>query len=387
MSSNNNKSTLIIYLLLVSLFSATQFQYLHESMTLLQDARQTQNNPIHATHHHGRHASNSYDKNASSASTTSSSQYPGSEIVETFVISLDSFKFDQFVIRNNHSRLDPITWIPGVDGFQQVTLNQWGKLIGKPPLNVTHFVKGNQEHKDLYASPHAVGCYMAHWHLIRMLHQRPSILHPELYLILEDDAACIPRLIPRLLHIARRLPSDWDLFYIAGKPITYFQDPHNQYNASWSKDRLETEICQGRFGMGESPRNPYDDSRTFSRRDNNNNNDLPFWKTYYMTNTHAYVVNPRRIHHVMQVLRPNRYIPIDVLLANAMKNKQLQVYMSTEQWCESTDRMRSEWGIFDDSLTQPVTWRGFLAFVQKQGEWFEYEYRRDIRIARQPCTY
>jgi hypothetical protein len=61
-------------------------------------------------------------------------------------------------------------WVPAVDGFSQKVLTSWAQLSGNwPPINASLF---SPKEKGKYQSPHAVGCYMAHWHLIRHLGHR-----------------------------------------------------------------------------------------------------------------------------------------------------------------------------------------------------------------------
>lgn len=124
-------------------------------------------------------------------------------ITESFVISFDSERADKFVKRNHHSDIDPVLWVPAVDGFSQKVLTSWAHLTGKfPPINASLFGPND---KGKYQSPDAVGCYMAHWHLMRQLGHRDQELRPDLYFVFEDDASCIPNLTNRTLEVARLL--------------------------------------------------------------------------------------------------------------------------------------------------------------------------------------
>jgi GR25 family glycosyltransferase involved in LPS biosynthesis len=262
-------------------------------------------------------------------------------ITESFVISFDNERASKFVERNHHSDIDPVLWVPAVDGFSQKVLTSWAQLSGNwPPINASLF---GPKDKGKYQSPHAVGCYMAHWHLIRHLGHRDQELRPDLYFVFEDDASCIPNLKNRTLEVMGLLPYDWDMLYIGGKPITYFKGPVRRFNDS-TKDSLRRDICRGAFGLGSTPLAP-DGTRNLTE-------DQPYWKNRYMTNTHSYVINPRRIENVLRVLEPKRNVPIDILLAEHM-SRDLNVYMTTRVFCHSD---------FNKKLNETYAWRGYYGF-------------------------
>lgn len=73
------------------------------------------------------------------------------------------------------------------------------------------------------------------------------------------------------------------------------------YNDS-SKETLRRDICRGAFGKGTAPLAP-DGSRELSE-------DQPYCQIKCLLNTHAYVVNPKRIHRVMDVLKPEKTVPM-----------------------------------------------------------------------------
>lgn len=77
----------------------------------------------------------------------------------------------------------------------------------------------------------------------------------------------------------------------------------------------------------------------------------------YMTNTHSYVINPRRVENILKVLEPKRNIPIDVLLADHM-SLDLNVYMTTRVFCHS--------GV-DKELNETVAWKGYFGFTTLKG--------------------
>lgn len=260
---------------------------------------------------------------------------------ESFVLSFDTGDVEQFKQRNNHSGLGNVVWVPSVDGFQQKTLELWAKLSGKfSVINASLFDPKSPEDHGKYRSPHAVGCYLAHWHLLRTLNHREPELQPNVYFVFEDDASCIPNLVSQTLKAVAQLPPDWDMFFIGGKPFTYFPEGHN-FNSS----TLRHDICQGIHGKGDSPLAP-DGSRQLSV-------DQPYWQVKSITNTHAYVVNPQRISQVMRILQPQKDIPIDIHLADAMHRGDLNVYMPTQNWCSvyrnRTRQMHhpeTKWGFF-----------------------------------------
>jgi GR25 family glycosyltransferase involved in LPS biosynthesis len=272
--------------------------------------------------------------------------------VESFVISFDTDNAEQFKQRNDHSGLGEVLWVPSVDGYQQNTLDTWAKLTGGgEAMNATHYTRGNQEQKDDYRSPHAVGCYLAHYHLLRYLHHRTRELRPSLYFVFEDDASCAPNLVDKTLEVTQKLPPNWDLFFIGGKPITFFSKKFTLYKDS-SNQTLERDVCRGAFGRGSSPLSP-EGSRTISQHDD-------YWKIKYLTNTHAYVINPSRLHHVMKILKPTYDVPIDIMLANAMQEGRLNAYMPTQEWCSGD--------ISPSKQEKPEPWYGFYIFMDKAGK-------------------
>ena len=259
-------------------------------------------------------------------------------IIEPFVLSFDMDHVEQFKQRNNHSGLRKVLWVPGVDGFHQKTLDMWAKLSGKfPIINASLFDYASREDHDKYRSPHAVGCYLAHWHLLRTLNHREPELQPNLYFIFEDDASCIPDLVRHTLDAVSQLPPDWDMFFIGGKPYTSFPKGEN-FNSS----TLRHYICRGIHGKGDGPL-ASDGSRQLST-------DQPYWQIEYITDTHAYVVNPQRVSQILRILKPQEDVPIDIRLAEAMQSGELNVYMPTQFWC-SADVPR---------MNHPETWWGYF---------------------------
>lgn len=281
-----------------------------------------------------------------------SSCSPARAIVESHVISFHADKVDVFLERNHHSFGDEaVLWVPGVDGFHEPVLHQWARLVGEEPINATMFEHDNEEHKDIHQSPHAVGCYLAHWHLLRGLQYRPPELRPELFLVFEDDASCIPNLVNRTIEVTRQLPSDWDMFFLGGKPYTDFIQGLQRNFSDATESTLRRDICRGAFGKGDGPLAP-NGSRTLSSND-------PYWRIFCMLNTHAYVVNPRRVDHVLKVLKPEKTVPIDQRLASAMERNDLNVYIPPQNWCRGDIALKK--------MEEPVEWSGYFYFNLEHG--------------------
>jgi GR25 family glycosyltransferase involved in LPS biosynthesis len=274
-------------------------------------------------------------------------------ITESFVISFDAEHVHKFIERNKD--IASALWVHGVHGFHQPALEMWAKMTGTfPVINASLFDAKSQEDKDNLRSPHAVGCYLAHWHLLRSFQHREPALQPDLYVVFEDDATCVPDLVNRTLEATRKLPPNWDIFFIGGKPFTFFP-PERMFaeGHNLSRSTLRHDICQGIHGMGDSPLAP-DGSRQLSV-------DQPYWQIKYMTNTHAYVVNPQRVDQVLSILEPRENQPIDIRLAEAMQRGELNAYMPTQNWCSGGQ----------ERLHHPETWWGYyyipgVGFVKQE---------------------
>jgi len=322
----------------------------------------------------------------------SSNSPKSANITESFVISLDPGKADRFIERNRHADLDPVLWVPGVDGFHQRNLDVWAQLLpaGKhPPLNASAFTAKD---KGLYASPHAVGCYLAHWNLLRTLGHRPVQLRPEAYLVFEDDTSCAPNLASHVLKTIRQLPEDWDMLYVGGKPIAYFRNAvdvsavlskatnPSDGTARSSTSTLRRDICRGDFGMAHGPLAP-DGSRVLLE------DQQPYWQTKYMANTDAYVLNPNRIHHLLEHLNPHKHTPIDMFLGDLIARNEIQAFMTTRLWC-----IQPREGKTSAVLDAPLPWQGYFGFlfqpvvdVHPALNGKSYAWQTDLRLEN--CTY
>lgn len=290
----------------------------------------------------------------SSIRTDDDARRRGSGITESYVISFDETKVDQFHVRNNHSGLGHALWVMAVDGFSQKNLDLYGGLIKQPPLNASRFDRNDMQQKSEYASPHAVGCYLSHWNLLRSLDHRPPELRPDLYFVFEDDSSCVPDARERALDAARRLPPNWDLLFLGGKPFARLRGAILPSDST--ADEITRAICDGEFGVADGPLAP-DGTRNLSASQ-------PFWSTKYILNTNAFVVNPRRAGHVAQMLRPDRYVPVDVRLADQSAANKLNVYMTGEMLClQPVDSQwsRTKSGVMYESLP----WEGYYWFINK----------------------
>jgi GR25 family glycosyltransferase involved in LPS biosynthesis len=219
------------------------------------------------------------DKNPENRTTSSF-------LLETFALSFDPTKVEKLQERNNHSNIGTnIVWVPSTDGMQQRSLDLWAQLTnhGHAPMTLE---AAAQLHKYHYESPHAVGCYLAHWHLLRTLAQRPPELLLQLdksnnndnqnktnkhkkqqpqydnqtrttrqhaYLILEDDAACAPGLKEEIERTIQQLPSDWDMLFVGGKPFSYFDEWNNHnpnHHESNNNETTRMSSLQGNMTHG-----------------------------------------------------------------------------------------------------------------------------------------
>jgi hypothetical protein len=294
-------------------------------------------------------------------------------LVESFVISFDDDdNVEKFKQRNNHSGLGDVLWVPAVDGHSQRTLDLWARLTGTEVMNATSYTRGNESQK-VYQSPHSMGCYLAHYHLLQFLRHHPHALQPSLYFVFEDDASCVPNLVDETHKVTQKLPPDWDLFFIGGKPFTYFTKNFTLYEDS-SNETLERDVCLGAFGKGIGPLSP-DGSRPISEQDD-------YWQAKYLTNTHAYVINPNQVHHVVEILKPIDDVPIDIRLADSMDQGRLNVYMPTQEWCRTG--IESPW-----KNEKPVPWYGYLGFVGEAAKhpFLQERYYLWEAMANDNCSY
>lgn len=280
--------------------------------------------------------------------------------IQMFVISMALDRVDTFRQRNSHSlslqeRKRYITWYPAINGYDQTTLNNFAKLSGFRPLNATKFEPGERRRRG-YATPHHVGCFMSHWSLLRLaksiwdsLKARPLALW-----IMEDDAVCATQTNDEAEQIISALPVDWDILFLGGKPFSYHHtDPlitrlatKKDIRHDFSRGEFREWACRG--GFGRSTTGPFAPDGT---RNLTLNQD--YWKIKYITNTHSYILNPKRLEKVLHVLEnPTReyQVPVDIALAEAGQRGELNMFMSPLEYCIQHKK--------DQIHQHPSTWKG-----------------------------
>jgi GR25 family glycosyltransferase involved in LPS biosynthesis len=277
--------------------------------------------------------------------------------VQAFIISLQSAKAQKCIQANRYTGIPSWTHFPATNGRDQAVLDEWFALTKTKLLKTKDFQKG---FKDGYEHPHSVGCFLSHWRLLQLTlasYQTlllpmlmPQMTHvatrPDALILLEDDAVCVDNLYQYLQDVIPKLPRDWDLFMIGGKPFSYlskrFSISKRRIIANRSHPELFHELaCQGYFGN--SSTGPF--APNGSRRINPQHD--AYWKIEYMTNTHAYVVNPHRLEKVVHLLNTAHdnnltgIVPVDIVYAEAMRAGKLNAYMPTQEYCHQQEKKQS----------------------------------------------
>jgi len=261
----------------------------------------------------------------------------------TFVIGMNDEHYRKFLDANSLSGND-ISWVPGTVGQDQRVLDEWRELAGGDPLSIEDYVPSVKHH----FGPHAAGCYFSHFNLLKLLQRSDPT--PGAYVVFEDDARCVRGWRAQVDTALALLPQDWDIYYIGGRPISYFNKFEKDAKHGIS---LRQDICMGVFGEANGPLAP-NGSRNISRSD-------PYWRAMYHVHTHAYVVNPRNIGNILAVLEGKEgHEPIDQRLSKAMASGRLNAFMSTENICEQEDLMDSYVPSWDGVTPQP--WLGHFGF-------------------------
>ena len=200
--------------------------------------------------------------------------------------------------------------------------------------------------------------------------------------VFEDDAHCVSNVIERTWSVVQKLPEDWDILYIGGKPMCYYTGELTMGELSTgtfndkiprpSNQELKEKMCQGGFGTSNS--GPYAPGTSFSDSFEAANAvgsdvDPPYWQVKYVLDTHSYVVNPKRIKRVLRVLSApaDQYFPVDVKLAydsyslhpsqyknGAASDAPLKAYLTPHSYCDQAVRQT----ILDRN--KPPEWEGFL---------------------------
>jgi GR25 family glycosyltransferase involved in LPS biosynthesis len=295
---------------------------------------------------------------------------PRNLTMQSYAISLHQRSAVEFGKRNAHSGLNGTPWFPGTNSRDQKTLNEWSAVTNFPLLNTSEFPPGDKD-KGGYANPHHVGCFLSHWHLLRLaLVGWNAVLQdndkrPDALFVFEDDASCVQHTKQRTLDLIPKLPNDWDLLFIGGKPFSYHEVPIDISRIASGKPPFREIACQG--VLGKSSTGPFapDGSRQLFPEEQ------PYWKTGYITNSHAYVVNPQRIERILKYIEePKQHpAPIDIVLANAMRRGDLNAYMPSKEFCVQ-GRLRRE------KQQQPNLWEGYYHHNQVgRYEWEEMYFR------------
>jgi len=288
-------------------------------------------------------------------------------VAEAYVISLHESKFNVFQQRHfdifgngdgdddtsqeNEHQIDisvTLEWYKGYDGMDQAVLDDFSRTTDLFRINASDFEGATTERlKSQYISPHAVGCYLSHWRLLekrqkdwraRNRAQRNTTSaatqkppgKPDMLFVFEDDAHCVSNLVERTWSVVQKLPKDWDILYVGGKPFsmhtgnkTLKEFGTNQVTEEIPRPsdmELAKRMCEGEFGSpstgpfvpGTTSKDSYETVIGANLAE-----DPPYWEVKRVLNTNAYVINPKRIQRVLRVLsKPmNQYKPIDVTLA------------------------------------------------------------------------
>jgi|SaaInl74LU_5_DNA_1037368.scaffolds.fasta_scaffold03568_3 GR25 family glycosyltransferase involved in LPS biosynthesis len=264
-------------------------------------------------------------------------------VLPTFVIGMNYAHYRKFLDANSLSGND-ISWFPGTIGQDQRVLDEWRELAGGDQLSIEDY----DPSVKFQFGPHAAGCYLSHFNLLKMLQRSDPT--PGAYVVFEDDARCVRGWRAQVDKALALLPQDWDIYYIGGRPISYFNKFEKDAKHGIS---LRQDICTGVFGEADGPLAP-DESRNISRTD-------PYWRAMYHVHTHAYVVNPRNIGNILAVLEGKEgHEPIDQRLSKAMASGRLNAFMSTENICEQEDLMDDYVPSWDGVTPQP--WLGHFGF-------------------------
>ena len=331
-------------------------------------------------------------------------------IAEAYVISLHESKFNVFEQRhfdmvndndddtketNNFS----LEWFQGYDGFDQAVLDEFSTITGLKKQSVSEFKNmTTNEIKGKYNSPHSVGCYLSHWRLLEKVQKQwkkkksfediktkePAGGKPDMLFVFEDDAHCVTNLVDRTWQVVQKLPKDWDILYIGGKPFSR----HSGNKTLSDLVQLDTEeiprpsdaelaqrTCNAEFGSSVTGPFPPGTSEFDSFENSIGANlaeDPPYWQTKYILNTNSYVINPKRIQRVLRVLSEpmHQYKPIDVTLAEDMDRAfwspqqaigtmegpaaPLKAFMTPNMYCDQEVKR------VITNRNEPVPWEGYF---------------------------
>jgi GR25 family glycosyltransferase involved in LPS biosynthesis len=341
-------------------------------------------------------------------------------VSEAYVISLHESKFNVFEQRNfdiaggvNGDDDDvkgsssssneqgcgstSLEFFQAYDGMNQTVLDEYSRITGLKRLNVSTFEgKDPKTYKGQNTSPHTVGCFLSHWRLLEKVQSdwktkknseatttaKPKKQgKPDMLFVFEDDAYCVSNLIDRVWTVVQKLPKDWDILYIGGKPFsvhTMNQTLQELLANTVQEDKprpsdkeLKERMCRGDFGTSATGPFPPGITKEDSYQATIGANlaeDPPYWESKLIYNTNSYVINPRRLQRVLRVLsqRQRIYKPIDVKLANDFdrefreprhmsegSNAPLKAFLTPRTYCDQ------EANRVIGNRDQPPSWEGY----------------------------
>jgi GR25 family glycosyltransferase involved in LPS biosynthesis len=289
--------------------------------------------------------------------------------MQTFVISMQSSKAKKCIQQNKFTGIPSFTFFQASNGFDQEVLDDWYFLTKTKLLNASAYAKGYKQGNE---NPHVVGCFLSHWNVLKLAISSYQALdtRPDAIMILEDDAACVDNLFDSLQEKIPMLPNDWDMYFVGGKPYSYMDKKFNYttkivWNESYPA-LFQDLACQGFFGKSSTGPFAPDGSRLLDLKD-------AYWKTGFMTNTHAYLVNPQRLEHVLEFLdalhkRQPYILPLDIRYANGFKNGYLNAYMTTEEYCYQKPRQISS----NDQQRTPLLPSPWVGYYHHEN-WLSYQ--------------
>ena len=307
--------------------------------------------------------------------TTAAEHHQYTLTVQKYVISFHKKSATDFGFRNAISGLNDTTWFPASNGWDQKIADEVAAAFRNfKRFNVSTFKSKSQ---GGYDNPHHVGCFFSHWNLLRLslegwisLGKRPDALF-----VFEDDATCVKDTVQRTLDLIPKLPLDWDYLYIGGKPFSYFEEPINRTKEDYQAQQnlsFRQLACSGALGIPKSGPFAPDGSRNLPSSPDS------YWKTKYLTNTHALVINPQSADRIMKFLEEPtlRGTPVDIILAGNYAKGSLNAYMPSQEFCVQGHHPNQE---------HPRPWEGYHHH-KFRGPKGEYKWE-EMHFADCPQTY
>ncbi|OEU08085.1 hypothetical protein FRACYDRAFT_250306 [Fragilariopsis cylindrus CCMP1102] len=270
-----------------------------------------------------------------------------------------------------------VIWFQSVNGYDPIVLKEWNEITTRrtdtnksnfpiitPEMGRNGFVypyiktepyyeQGLENSTNSYLSPHVIGCYESHRQLLTFISKTWNWNNED-----DDDSVCVDDTKQYILNeLIPTLPTTWDIIYIGGKPFSYLdnnkknnddetENEDNSYVGSIFKTKEERdhflrkkELCDYSSGG----------DRRFG--DRGGGVLCPIFRQYacegkFGTNTHAYVINPKHIQKVIQILNDmvrisnpiDNFRPIDITLADNMNSNSvnsIQAYLPSKgEYCK-----------------------------------------------------